>query len=92
MCVVLFSISHFSHACSSLDYIVILFSSQKIILSCCFHELEAIKVHANFKKEPLPPLPMPSWAPQVPVMKVRIKREWYIFILSYMRCSFTLFV
>ena len=39
MSVVLFSISHFSHAYSSLDYIVILFSSQKIILSCCFHPI-----------------------------------------------------
>ena len=39
MSVVLFSlISHFSDACS-LDYIVILFSCPKIILSCCFPPL-----------------------------------------------------
>ena len=52
MCVVLFPISHFSYACS-LDYIVILFSFLKIILSSCFFQYElgvklAMEGHANF--------------------------------------------
>ena len=81
MCVVLFSISHFSDACS-LDYIVILFSCPRIILSCCFRARvgRSRGMQPTFKRTLLPS-PMPSWAPQGPVMKVRVKRKWYIKIL-----------